>query len=85
MSFTPQIIIDKKSLEKERDTIESKVYNEKKDDVRAAYKELEKALAMEPIVFPKMEIVIIQPELSSPNERVRRLLMKLDVTFRLNC
>lgn len=89
MSYEPDIIIEKKDLEKQRKHIEevmnsirySKIQRKWNQD---AYEELEKALEHDTIKFPKFEIVIISPELTSHNRAVRELLDDLKISYRIN-
>lgn len=91
MSYEPTIIIKKKDLEKNRNKIEEvlnsirystpKIQHKYNQDV---YEELEKALNMKVVKFTELEIVIIYPELTEHNRRVRELLDVYEIEYQID-
>ena len=88
MSFEPQILINKDTLDKVSRKIESYVLqNEYKTSSRndtlkfRAYKEISKYLEMKSEPFKNFNFILVSPELTSHNAEVRKILDSLNVEY----
>lgn len=97
MGYEPTILVRKRDLEKQSDTIRYAEYNiipnmkfkgrnakENKQKLIDAYSVLEKALDYETVKFPEIELVIIYVEPPSKNWEVRNLLDELGIEYKLD-
>jgi len=87
MSYTPMILIDKKSLdEKEKRIIDEIIHNYSYEkNVIEVFNYLIYHLQDEDIVdFDCIKFVLIQPEFTSLNREVRNILSELDINYRVS-
>jgi hypothetical protein len=89
MSYEPTLIIRRSSLEIQRKEIVYVIDSDKKitKEVMAAYKVLYGILQWEEthfVKFPEIELAIIQPEFTTFNATVRKLLHDLNIDFKVN-
>lgn len=83
MSFTPDIIIRRTDLEKNRNIIEESLWD-KNCEQNQHFNFLFEALKSKPISFPEIELVIIKPEYTTLNQEVRDLLDELQIDYRID-
>jgi hypothetical protein len=92
MSYEPMILIRRSSLEAKRKEIEEKtIYgsgNEKmkkedNDAWLAVYNALE-TKDCDTVKFPEIELIIITPELTTHNKKVRKILDDLEIDYRVD-
>jgi hypothetical protein len=82
MSYTPTLIVRKKDLDMALPVLNEISYSTTGEEQRVAKYLIEAAAKYKVIKFKEMELLILEPELSSFNKLVREKLTELNVDFR---